>query len=98
MNSKVTPSSVPNEKTTIYLDPRIKKAAQYYALRDASSLSQIINEKLFEFLEDQADIAALTVAHAEEGDFVSLDQVITELALDPDEIRSQAEAERAKTA
>lgn len=98
MSTKSTGSSVPNQKTTIYLDPRIKKGVQYYALRDDSSLSRIINEKLFEYLEDQADRAAVENAQAEKGSFVSLEQVIKELALDDHEIQRQVQAERRKTA
>jgi predicted transcriptional regulator len=98
MNTNLTSSSVPNEKTTIYLDPRVKKSVQYYALRDASSLSQIINQKLTEYLEDQADLAALADASKETDDFVSLDQVMKELVLDKDDIRRQAEAERPQAA
>ena len=61
-----------NEKTTIYLNPKIKKSVQYYALRDASSLSAIINEKLFEYLEDMTDIVALEEARDDVEDFVSI--------------------------
>jgi predicted DNA-binding protein len=86
-----------NEKTTIYLNPKIKKSVQYYALRDASSLSAIINEKLFEYLEDMADIAALEEARKDGEDFVSLEQAIKELGLNADEIRSKAQIERQKT-
>lgn len=86
-----------NEKTTIYLNPKIKKSVQYYALRDASSLSAIINEKLFEYLEDMADVAALDEARNNGEDFVSIEQVIKELGLDSDEVRSKAQNERHKT-
>lgn len=96
MNTKVTNNSISNEKTTIYLDPRIKKSVQYYALRDDSSLSQIINEKLFEYLEDQSDRAALETAQAEKGTLVSLGQVMKDLALDDHEIQHHIQAERRK--
>ena len=88
----------PNEKTTIYLDPRVKKGVQYYALRDDSSLSQIINEKLLEYLEDQADKLAIAEANGEKDEWVTFDQVVKELGLNKDEIHRQAQAERTKTA
>ncbi len=86
------------ERTTVYLDPKIKKSVQYYALRDDSSLSEIINERLFEYLEDMADIAAIEEARKEPGDFIPLEQVVKELGFDIDEIRRHSEAERKKAA
>ncbi|HUD06674.1 MAG TPA: DUF6290 family protein [Candidatus Saccharimonadales bacterium] len=87
-----------NEKTTIYIDPRIKRSVQYYALRDARSLSAIINEKLFEYLEDMADIAAIKEARKEKDEFIPFEQAVKELGLNLDEIRSEAKAERKQTA
>jgi len=86
-----------NEKTTIYLDPKLKKSVQYYALRDDKSLSAIINEKLFEYLEDMADMAALNDARKTSDDFLSLQEVIEDLGLDINEIRSKTQVERKKT-
>lgn len=86
-----------NEKTTIYLNPKIKKSVQYYALRDASSLSAIINEKLFEYLEDMADGAALEEARNDGEDFVSIEEAIKELGLDINEVQSKAQKERHQT-
>lgn len=79
-----------NEKTTIYLDPRVKKYVQYYALRDRSSLSEIINERLLEYLEDMADAASLEEAmNKPKDDYIPLNQAIKELGFDLNEIRSQ---------
>jgi hypothetical protein len=86
-----------NEKTTIYLNPKIKKSVQYYALRDASSLSAIVNEKLLEYLEDMADGAALEEARNDGEDFVSIEEVIKELGLDINEVRSKTQKERHQT-
>ncbi len=86
-----------NEKTTIYLDPKIKKSVQHYALRDASSLSAIINERLFEYLEDMADVAALEEAHKSSDEYVSFEKLVNDLGLDFDEIRSKSQSERQKT-
>ena len=76
-----------NEKTTIYLDPKIKKSVQYYALRDNSSLSQIINDKLFAYLEDQADIAVLQ-ERDKDAEFIPLEEVLEEFGLDEKDLQS----------
>lgn len=86
-----------NEKTTIYLDPKIKKSVQYYALRDARSLSGIINERLFEYLEDMADIAALEEARNSGDTYEPFEKFVDDLGLDFNEIRSKAQIERQKT-
>jgi hypothetical protein len=87
-----------NEKTTIYLDPKIKKSVQYYALRDSSSLSAIINNKLYEYLEDMADTVALDNERNNENDYISLENIVEDLGLDLNEIRNKAKTERQKTA
>jgi hypothetical protein len=82
-----------NEKTTIYLDPKIKKSVRYYAVRDDKSMSEIINQKLFEYLEEQDDIATYREAKAEyetDGKLHSLDGIIKELGLDINDIRYTA--------
>lgn len=86
-----------NEKTTIYLDPKIKKSVQYYALRDDSSLSAVINEKLLEYLEDMADIAALEDARNSNDEYIPFEKLVEDLGLDFAEIRSKAQIERQKT-
>lgn len=86
------------EKTTIYLNPKVKKGVQYYALRDDKSLSEIIDAQLIEFLEDMEDIADIDKIMAEGGEFIPFEDVVKELGLDLDEIRRDAQAERRKTA
>jgi hypothetical protein len=89
---------IANEKTTIYLDPKVKKSVQYYALRDSRSLSEIINERLHEYLEDMADVAALDEARKHPAEYVPLEQVVQELGLDLHEIRGKTPSSRKKTA
>jgi Family of unknown function (DUF6290) len=60
-----------------------------YALRDNSSLSQIINQQLIEYLEDQEDIAAANKARKEVG-YVSFDDAVKELGLDLHALRNSA--------
>lgn len=83
-----------NEKTTIYLDPKVKRSVQYYALRDSRSLSEIINERLFEYLEDMADAAALEESRQDGESFVPFAQVVEELGLSINEIHRKAQTER----
>ena len=86
-----------SEKTTIYLNPKIKKSVQHYALRDSLSLSAIINDRLFEYLEDMADTSALNEAHKSNEEYVSFERFVDDLELDFNEIRSKAQHERQKT-
>ena len=84
---------ISNEKTTIYLDPKIKKSVRYYAVRNDKSLSEIINTQLLEYLEEQDDIATYDNAKKEyEQDSRSflLSDVAKELGFDLDEIRDSA--------
>lgn len=78
-----------NERTTIYLDPRVKKTAQYYALRDDKSLSEVVNEQLLEYLEDQEDIAELE-KRRKEPSFVSLEDVLKDFGIDEKELRDKS--------
>lgn len=87
-----TKSGVSNEKTTIYLDPKIKKSVRYYAVRDDKSMSEIINERLFEYLEDQEDIAAAKKARNDGESTVSLEEALNELGISLDDIQARAKA------
>jgi predicted DNA-binding protein len=68
-----------SEKTTIYLNPKTKKSVRYYAVRDDKSVSEIINEKLNEYLEDQEDIADAEKARNDGESTVSFQEVLDEL-------------------
>lgn len=76
-----------SSRTTVYLDPKIKKGAQFYAIRDNTSLSAIINNKLFEYLEDQADIAVLK-DREKDAEFMPLEQVLKELGLSEKDLQN----------
>ena len=82
-----------NEKTTVYLNPRIKRGTQYYALLDDSSLSEIINATLADYLEDQADIRAAREALADDEAAISFSQAAKELGFNAHDIRRTAQAE-----
>lgn len=85
-----------SDKTTIYLDPGVKKSVRYYALRDERSLSAIINDKLVDYLEDMTD--GVEVEKRRNEPAIPFEQVVRELGLDIDEIRNSAQKERAKRA
>lgn len=86
-------SKADSEKTTIYLDPGVKKGVQYYAVRDNTSLSQIINSRLFEYLEDQADISALK-EREKDAEFITLEQLLKELDLCEKDLQGAARKAR----
>lgn len=83
-----------SEKTTLYIDPQVKKLVQFYALRDNRSLSAIVNEKLAEYLEDMADAASIESRKNEPT--AGFEQVVKELGLSLNDIQNHAKKERTK--
>ncbi len=77
-----------NEKTTIYLNPAVKKTAKYYALAQNRSMSEIINDRLIEYFEDIQDMAELK-KREENSEFVSLPDALKELGIDEKELHSR---------
>ena len=47
------------ERTTIYLNPHVKKYLQHEAVEQNKSISELVNEQLAELLEDAEDIATV---------------------------------------
>jgi hypothetical protein len=76
-----------NEKTTIYLNPVIKKGVQYYALVNDTSLSQIINDELVRYLEDMADISAANKSYNDGEQPIPFKEALKELGVTMHEIR-----------
>lgn len=87
-----------NEKTTLYLDPKIKKSVRYYAIRDNRSLSEIVNEKLFEYLEDMEDIAAAEKARNDGEKPIPFEEVLKSMGISLDEVRNRNKASSKKAA
>ncbi len=78
-----------DSKTTIYLNGRAKKAARMYAVHHGVSLSQILNERLEEYLEDQADITAIDeVMNDPDNDWVPFEEVVKELGIKLENVQS----------
>ena len=80
------------DRTTVYLNPKIKKGVRYYALRDDKSLSQIINERLLEYLEDQEDIAEAEKVRNDGEKTISFDDALKHLGITLDDIRNSDKA------
>ncbi len=80
--------STSNEKTTVYINPRVKKSVQYYALRDNRSLSDIINEKLVGFLEDMED-RVIVEERSHEAEYVPLSEVLSEFGVNEQAVRDR---------
>lgn len=45
-----------SEKTTLYLNPYVKKYLQYQSLQKNRSMSDIVNEEFADLLEDYEDL------------------------------------------
>jgi hypothetical protein len=47
------------QRTTVYLNPYVKKYLQHEAVEQNKSISELINEQLAELLEDAEDVAII---------------------------------------
>ena len=47
------------ERTTVYLNPYIKKFLQHEAVEQGKSISELINDQLADLMEDVEDIATI---------------------------------------
>lgn len=54
-------------KTTIYLNPSVKKFLQHKAIAESRSLSDVINEQFADMLEDLSDIQEIEQRRAEQS-------------------------------
>ena len=73
-------------KTTIYLNPMIKKFIQHKAVTEDRSVSGIINDVFAEMLEDLDDIKSIELRSHEKS--ISFDDALKELGLSKDSLRS----------
>lgn len=74
------------QKTTIYLEPNVKKFLQHKAIAENRSLSDVINEQFADMLEDLSDIKEVEKRRGEET--VPFETVLQELGLTYDQLRS----------
>ena len=75
-----------SEKTTIYLNPYVKKFIQHKAVAEGRSVSEVINENFEDMLEDLEDIKEVEKRRDEPS--VPFEEVLKELGLTYDDLRS----------
>ena len=75
-----------SQKTTIYLNPYVKKFMQHKAVAEGRSVSEIINEIFEDMLEDLEDIKEVEKRRNEPS--VPFEEVLKELGLTYDDLRS----------
>ena len=75
-----------SEKTTIYLNPYVKKFIQHKAVAEGRSVSEVINENFEDMLEDLEDIKEVVRRRDEPS--VPFEEVLKELGLTYDDLRS----------
>jgi hypothetical protein len=75
-----------NAKTTIYLDPSVKKFLKHKAVTESSSLSEIINGQFEDMLEDLDDLNEIKKRRNEET--VPFETVLKELGLTSEHLQS----------
>lgn len=73
------------EKTTIYLDPTVKKFVQHKAVAEGRSVSDIVNDYFADMMEDLEDIKEIHKRRNEQT--VPFEEVLTDLGLTYDDLR-----------
>lgn len=73
-------------KTTVYLNPNVKKFIRHKAVADNLSVSELINDYFADMLEDLDDVKEIEKRRQET--VVSFDEVLTDLGMTYDDLRS----------
>ena len=73
-------------KTTIYLNPKVKKFIQHKAIAEDRSVSDIINDLFADMLEDLDDIKTIEARRSEAS--ISFEDALKELGIEYDQLRS----------
>lgn len=74
-----------SQKTTIYLEPSVKKFLQHKAIAESRSLSEVINEQFADMLEDLLDIKEIEKRRGEQA--IPFEEALKELGLTYDQLR-----------
>ncbi len=74
------------QKTTIYLNPYVKKFIQHKAVAENRSVSELINDEFADMLEDLADVKEAEKRKGEPT--VPFEVVLRDLGLTYDDLRS----------
>ena len=75
-----------NQKTTIYLDPNIKKFLQHKSVEEKRSMSEIINLHVADYFQDIEDNKQIQKRRKEET--LSFEEVLSKAGLTFDDLRS----------
>ncbi|MCA9301457.1 CopG family transcriptional regulator [Candidatus Nomurabacteria bacterium] len=73
------------DRTTVYLDPVVKKFLQHKAIAEGGSVSEIINDHFADMLEDLEDIQEIKDARSEPRQ--SFDSLMSDLGLNYNDLR-----------
>jgi hypothetical protein len=74
-----------SDKTTVYLNPTVKKFLQHKAVAESRSVSEIINEEFADMLEDLEDLKEVEKRRDEPS--VPFEVVLKDLGLTYDDLR-----------
>jgi len=74
-----------SDKTTIYLNPTVKKFLQHKAIAEGRSVSEIVNEEFADMLADLEDLKEIKRRRDEPS--VPFEVVLKELGLTYDDLR-----------
>ena len=74
-----------SQKTTIYLNPYVKKYIQHRAIAENRSISELINDEFADMLEDLEDLKEIEKRRGEPT--VPFEVVLRELGLTYDDLR-----------
>jgi hypothetical protein len=74
-----------SSRTTVYLDPAVKRFIQHKAVAEGRSVSDIINANFADMLEDLQDIKTIRQRRAEPT--VPFEKVLQDLGLTYDDLR-----------
>ena len=73
------------EKTTIYLNPYVKKFIQHKAIADNASISQTVNDYFADMAEDLDDVAVIKKRRKEPT--TTFENALANLGLDYEDLR-----------
>ena len=75
-----------SEKTTIYLNPNVKKFIRHKAVAEDRSVSDVINDHFAEMLEDLDDIKEIRKRRGESS--IPFEDALKELGITYEQLRS----------
>lgn len=74
-----------SDKTTIYLEPTVKKFIKHKSVEQNTSMSDIINSYFADMLQDLDDIK--TIKERRNEDTITFDELLSDLGLTYDDLR-----------